>query len=76
MENIENRSSEIPISVKADAYDQLCRAYIEAQDMNFSLFGRRDHGFNSCAEYVGYGFVKMMLHQGAVSLPKQEKLEI
>lgn len=73
---MENQSTNIPISVKADAYDILCKAYIEAQEMNFDLFGRREHGFNSPAEYVGYAFIKMAHSQSAVTTPKQEKLEI
>lgn len=71
---IENNSAQVPISVKADAYDQLCRALIEAQDMNFTLFGGT--GFNSACEYVGYAFEKMAFHQGAVSAAKQEKMAI
>lgn len=73
---MENTSHQIPISVKADAYDALCRAYTEAQDMNFDLFSRREHGFNSPAEYVGYAFIKMAHSQGAVITPKQEELAI
>lgn len=76
MDNLKNMSKQVPITVKADAYDQLCRAYIEGQDMNFDLFGRRKHGFNSAAEYVGYAFIKMAINQGAVVQPKQERFEI
>lgn len=44
--------------------------------MSFSLFGRREHGYHSVAEYVGYGFIKMALDQGVIQETKQEKLGV
>ena len=68
-----NMSKNIPIQVKADAYDQLCKAYIEGSQMDFSLFGRRKIGFHSLAEYVGYGFQQMAIQQGAIQEEKAEQ---
>lgn len=73
MGNLKNLSGNIPIQVKADAYDQLCKAYIEGADMDWSLFGRRKIGFNSLAEYVGYGFREMAFQQGAIQEEKTEQ---
>lgn len=71
-----NQSREIPIQVKADAYDQLCRAYIEGAKMDWSLFGRRKSGFNSVAEYVGNGFQQMAFQQGAIHADKAEQRKL
>lgn len=65
-----NMSKNIPIQVKADAYDQLCKAYIEGARMDWSLFGRRKIGYNSLAEYIGYGFHQMAVQQGAIQEEK------
>lgn len=66
----------IPIQIKADAYDQLCKAYAEGSRMDFSLFGRRKSGFNSVAEYVGYAFGKIALRNGSLGEEVQQQLEL
>lgn len=71
-----NQSQKIPIQVKADAYDQLCKAYIEGAKMDWSLFGRKKSGFNSVAEYVGYGFQQMAFQQGAIHADKAEQRKL
>jgi len=76
MGDLINNSASISQSVKSYTYDQLCKAYIEGRDMSFSLFGRREHGYHSVAEYVGYGFIKMALDQGVIQETKQEKLGV
>ncbi len=73
---ITENSDKVPITVKSDAYDQLCKAYMDAQQMDFSLFGKRSSGFNSPAEYVGYAFIQMAFRQGAITSPKQESLQL
>lgn len=68
-----NMSKNISIQAKADAYDQLCKAYIEGARMDWSLFGRRKIGYNSLAEYIGYGFQQMVTRQGAIQEEKAEQ---
>lgn len=66
-----NNSEQISKDAKAEAYDKLCEAYVEGMKMDFSLFGRRESGFNSISEYVGYAFGEIALRNGSIQASQE-----
>ena len=66
--------TDIPAEIKINAYDALCKAYEDGSRMDFSLFGRGKHGFNSTAEYIGYAWMKMAFQNGTIEESGQLEL--